>query len=109
MFLGELFLFVPFWLQDLFIFDLKIGFLVQNCIYSQPKSKKFPDSRTEKCNFLSYVSTVRKSEEYRGVSASPLLLVFPHAHIKVVVTFFVVNFFGFLVIARDHGSFERRH
>ena len=27
----------------------------------------------------------------------------------IVVTFLVVNFFGFFVIARDHGSFEGRH
>ena len=32
-----------------------------------------------------------------------------YAHIKVVVAFLVVNFFGFLVITRDHGSFEGRH
>ena len=27
----------------------------------------------------------------------------------IVVTFLVVNFFGFLVITRDHGSFEEHH
>ena len=32
-----------------------------------------------------------------------------YAHIEIVVTFLVVNFFGFLVITRDHGSFEGRH
>ena len=32
-----------------------------------------------------------------------------YAHIEIVVAFLVVNFFGFLVITRDHGSFERRH
>ena len=32
-----------------------------------------------------------------------------YAHIEIVVAFLVVNFFGFLVIARDHGSFEGRH
>ena len=32
-----------------------------------------------------------------------------YAHIEVVVTFLVVNFFGFLVITRHHGSFEGRH
>ena len=32
-----------------------------------------------------------------------------YAHIEIVVTFLVVNFFGFLVITRDHGSFEGSH
>ena len=32
-----------------------------------------------------------------------------YAHIKVLVTFLLVNFLGFLVITRDHGSFEGRH
>ena len=32
-----------------------------------------------------------------------------YAHIEIVVTFSVVNFFGFLVITRHHGSFEGRH
>ena len=32
-----------------------------------------------------------------------------YAHIEIVVAFLVVNFFGFLVITRDHGSFEGRH
>ena len=32
-----------------------------------------------------------------------------YAHIEVLVTFLLVNFFGFLVITRDHGSFEVRH
>ena len=32
-----------------------------------------------------------------------------YAHIEVLVTFFLVNFFGSLVITRDHGSFEGRH
>ena len=34
---------------------------------------------------------------------------FLYAHLEVAVTFLVVNFFGLLVITRDHGSFERRH
>ena len=48
------------WTVELNNFDLKIGFLVENCIYiyKQPKHKKFPNSRTENWNFLSYVSTV---------------------------------------------------
>ena len=33
----------------------------------------------------------------------------PYAHIEVLVTFLLVNFVGFLVITRDHGSFEGRH
>ncbi len=49
------------WTLELNNFDLKIGFLVQSCIYSQPTSKKFPNSRTAKCNFLFYVSTVVKT------------------------------------------------
>ena len=32
-----------------------------------------------------------------------------YAHIEVLVTFLLVNFFGFLVITRDHGDFEARH
>ena len=32
-----------------------------------------------------------------------------YAHIEIVVAFLVVNFFGFLVITRDHGGFEGRH
>ena len=32
-----------------------------------------------------------------------------YAHIEVVVTLVIVNFFGFLVIARDHGGYEGRH
>ena len=32
-----------------------------------------------------------------------------HAHIELVVAFFVVIFFGFSVITRHHGSFEGRH
>ena len=32
-----------------------------------------------------------------------------YAHIEVLVTFLLVNFLGFLVITRDHGSFEGRH
>ena len=32
-----------------------------------------------------------------------------YAHIEIVVAFLVVNFFVFLVITRDHGSFEGRH
>ena len=32
-----------------------------------------------------------------------------YAHIEVVVACLVANFFVFLVITRDHGSFERRH
>ena len=32
-----------------------------------------------------------------------------YAHMLIVVTFLVVNVFGFLVIARDHGTFEGRH
>ena len=45
------------------------------------------------------------------ISLLMFLLVFFHdyAHIEMVVTFLVVNFFGFLVIARHHGSFEGRH
>ena len=47
------------WTPELSNFDVSIGFLVQNCVYKQPKHKDFPDSRTEIWNFLSYVSTVR--------------------------------------------------
>ena len=36
-------------------------------------------------------------------------LTFFYAHIKVVVAFLVVNFFGFSVITRDHGGFEGCH
>ena len=57
-FLVLFFLFFGLWTAELLNFDLKIGFLVQNCIYSRPPNKKYPDSRTKKCNFLSYVSTV---------------------------------------------------
>ena len=32
-----------------------------------------------------------------------------YAHIEVLVTFLLVNFLGFLVITRDHGSFGGRH
>ena len=32
-----------------------------------------------------------------------------YAHIEIVVAFLVVNFFGFLVITRDHGSYEGHH
>ena len=32
-----------------------------------------------------------------------------YAHIEIVVTFLVVKIFGFLVITRDHGSYEGRH
>ena len=32
-----------------------------------------------------------------------------YAHMQVVVNFLVVDFFGFLVITRHHGSFEGRH
>ena len=32
-----------------------------------------------------------------------------YAHIEVVVTFLVVNFFGFSKITRYHGGFEGRH
>ena len=32
-----------------------------------------------------------------------------YAHIEIVVTFLVVNFFVFLVITRDQASFEGRH
>ena len=42
----------------------------------------------------------------RKVAVSDKIL---YAHMLIVVTFLVVNFFGFLVIARDHGSFEGRH
>ena len=31
------------------------------------------------------------------------------AQIEIVVTFLVVKIFGFLVITRDHGSYEGRH
>ena len=34
---------------------------------------------------------------------------FSSAQIEVLVTFLLVNFFVFLVIPRDHGSFEGRH
>ena len=34
---------------------------------------------------------------------------FYYARIEVVVTFLLVDFLGFLVITRDHGSFEGRH
>ena len=50
--------------------DSRFGFLVKNCMYGQldtsrirnfgQKHMKFPDSRTEKCHFLSYVSIVKK-------------------------------------------------
>ena len=32
-----------------------------------------------------------------------------YTHIEVVVTFLVVNFFGFSKITRYHGGFEGRH
>ena len=32
-----------------------------------------------------------------------------YAHIEVLVTCLLVNFFVFWVITRDHGSFEWRH
>ena len=32
-----------------------------------------------------------------------------YAHIEVLVTFLLVNFFGLGVVTRDHGSFEGRH
>ena len=32
-----------------------------------------------------------------------------YAHIEVLVTLLLVNFLGFLVITRDHGSIEVRH
>ena len=51
------------WTLELSNFDLNIGFLVENCIYKQPKHKKFPDPRTENWNFLSYVSTVGPRKE----------------------------------------------
>ena len=35
------------WTLELSNFDLKIGFLVENCICKQPKQKKFPDTWTE--------------------------------------------------------------
>ena len=37
------------------------------------------------------------------------MLKLKYAHMLIVVTFLVVNFFGFLVITRDHGSFEGSH
>ena len=42
----------------------------------------------------------RESISYRKIS---------YAHMLIVVAFLVVNFFGFLVITRHHGSFEGRH
>ena len=44
-------------------------------------------------------------------SGDPLLLPVQkyYAHIEVLVTFLLVNFFVFLVITRDHGRFEGRH
>ena len=32
-----------------------------------------------------------------------------YAHFEVLVTFLLVNFFGFSVITRDHGGYEGRH
>ena len=32
-----------------------------------------------------------------------------YAQTLILVTFLLVNFFGFSVITRDHGSFEGRH
>ena len=42
-------------------------------------------------DFLSYCGAVR------------------YAQTLILVTFLLVNFFGFSVITRDHGSFEGRH
>ena len=32
-----------------------------------------------------------------------------YAHIEIATTFLIVNLFGFLVITRDHESYEGRH
>ena len=56
------------WVKELVNADCRFGFLVKNCAYSQlvmsripkfgPNIRNLPDSRIEKCHFLSYVSTV---------------------------------------------------
>ena len=43
--LGPFFLFSGLWTPDFFIFDLKIGFLVKNCIYPQIWWKNSPNHR----------------------------------------------------------------
>ena len=46
---------------------------------------------------------------FKDLKRALKLLIKIYAHIEIVVTFLVVNFFGFLVITRDHGSFGGRH
>ena len=55
--------------KELLNSDRRFGFCMKNCIYGQlemsrilnlgNKNKKCPDSSTDKCNFLSYVSNVK--------------------------------------------------
>ena len=65
------------------------------------------------CVFLCNVSLILPENP---TDAEPLLgkygevkCIKQYAHIEIVVAFLVVNFFCFLVITRDHGSFEGRH
>ena len=65
------------WVKELANSVCRFGFLVKNSICSQldmsriqkfdPKIRNFRDSCTEKCHFLSYVSTVGKNTKIKNI------------------------------------------
>ena len=42
-YLNSFFLFVGLWTPDFLIFDLKIGFLIKNCVYRQLEMSRIPN------------------------------------------------------------------
>ena len=64
------------------------------------------DQKTKKLTSIKLTSIkIRAYGKIRFLSMS----VGGYAQIKIFVSLILVNFFGFLVITRDHGSYEGRH
>ena len=72
-----------------FFFSFKTYFFIKNDF-----SKRVGD-QTLRCHWFFYKNSLKPLKTYKNLYKTL------YAHIKVVVAFLVVNFFGFLVIARN--------
>ena len=77
------FLIFPFWTQRLLIFDRKIGFLVQNCIFWLPDMSRIPESGQKWLNiffrlvyFINHIMGWKNALEVVTIIVSGLILVF---------------------------------